>query len=110
VPCGTPTVRRSSTRPRWAILVTDAAARLRLEAYVNADKTYYEIPDEARYMSVSNNGYIGFYGWSGASTFRPNGEYLVSDYNGQTLSYYSPENAYLYCYDGYTKLKVKFVS
>jgi hypothetical protein len=94
----------------WAILATDQAKRLVLEAYVNGDKTYYKIPDEARYMSVSNNAYIGFYGWSGASTFHQEGEYLISDHNGQALSFYSPENGYLYCYDDYTRLKVKFVS
>ncbi len=93
----------------WAVLVTDQAQRLRLEAYINSDKTYYQIPGESRYMSVSASGYIGFYSWSGASTFRSDGDYLVSDYNGQHLSFYSPENQYLYCYDGYTRLKVKFV-
>ncbi|HKT04020.1 MAG TPA: hypothetical protein VJT31_31215 [Rugosimonospora sp.] len=94
----------------WAVLVTDQAQRLKLEAYVNADKTYYKIPDESRYMSVSNSDYIGFYSWSGASTFHQAGDFLVSDHNQQRLSFYSPENAYLYCYDNYTQLKVKFIA
>jgi hypothetical protein len=93
----------------WAVLATDAD-KLNLAAYVYGDKTYYKIPDESRYMSVSNNDYIGFYGWSGASTFHQVGEYLVSDHNEQRLSFYSPENGYLYCYDDYTQLRIKFVA
>jgi hypothetical protein len=93
----------------WAILANDAD-KLKLEAYVYGDKTYYKVQGESRYMSVSNNDYIGFYSWSGASTFHQDGEYLVSDHNGQRLSFYSPENGYLYCYDDYTVLKIKFVT
>lgn len=92
----------------WAVLAGDAD-RLKLEAYVYGDKTYYKIPDESRYMSVSNNDYIGFYSWSGASTFHKDGDYLISDHNEQKLSFYSPENQYLYCYDAYTQLKIRFV-
>lgn len=92
----------------WAVLASDAD-RLALEAYVYGDKTYYRIPGESRYMSVSNNDYVGFYGWSGATTFHENGGYLISDYNGQRLSLYSAENRYLYCYDGYTQLKVRMI-
>jgi hypothetical protein len=93
----------------WAVLATDAD-RLRLETYINADKTYYKLPGEQRYLSVSSGGYIGLYAWSGASTFHKDGDYLVSDYNNQRLSFYSPENQYLYCHDAYTQLKVKFIS
>jgi hypothetical protein len=93
----------------WAVLANDGE-KLTLEAYVYGDKTYYKIPSEARYMSVSRNAYIGFYNWSGGSTFHQEGDYLVSDYNGQKLSFYSPENGYLYCYDDYTKLRIKFVA
>jgi hypothetical protein len=93
----------------WAVLATDGD-KLKLEAYVYGNKTYYKVPGESKYMSVSNGDYIGFYSWSGASTFHQDGEYLVSDYNGQKLSFYSPENGYLYCYDDYTQLKIKFVS
>jgi hypothetical protein len=93
----------------WAVLATDAD-KLILEAYVFGNKTYYKIPNESRYVSVSNNDYVGFYTWSGASTFHQDGDYLVSDHNDQRLSFYSPENAYLYCYDDYTQLKVKFIS
>ena len=93
----------------WAVLVNDGE-KLSLEAYIYGDKTYYKIPNESRYMSVSNNDYIGFYSWSGASTFHQEGDYLLSDYNGQKLAIYSPENGYLYCYDDYTKLRVKFVA
>jgi hypothetical protein len=93
----------------WAILATEDS-RLELEAYVYGSKTYFKVRGESRYMSVSNSDYIGFYGWSGASTFRKDGEYLVSDHNEQRLSLYSPENGYLYCYDDYTQLRVKFVA
>src|SRR2546430_1922643 len=86
----------------WAVLAA-AGEKLTLEAYVNGDKTYYKVPGETRFMSVSNNDYIGFYSWSGASTFHQDGEYLVSDHNDQRLSLYSPENGYLYCYDKYTQ-------
>ena len=92
----------------WAVLATDAD-RLNLEAYINGGTTYYKVAGESRYMSVSNRDYIGFYSWSGASAFHRDGDYLVSDYNNQRLSFYSPENGYLYCYDKYTQLKVAFV-
>ena len=82
----------------WAVLTTDTD-KLNLEAYVYSNKTYYKIPNESRYMSVSNNDYVGFYGWSGASTFHQDGDYLVSEYNEQRLSFYSPENGYLYCHE-----------
>jgi hypothetical protein len=100
-------VGRSTTG--WAVLATDAD-KLNLEAYVYGDKTYYKIPNESSYMSVSNNDYLGFYSWSGAGTFRQDGDYLVSDYNEQRLSFYSPENGYLYCYNDYTQLKVRFIA
>jgi hypothetical protein len=92
----------------WAVLAGDTD-RLDLEAHVYGDKTYYKIPDESRYMSVGNNDYVGFYGWSGASTFHQDGDYLVSDYNEQRLSFFSPENGYLYCFNDYTQLKVKVI-
>jgi hypothetical protein len=93
----------------WAILA-DQAGRVRLESYINGGTTYYKISGESRYMSVSRNSYIGFYAWSNASAFHQDGDYLASDYNQQHLSLYSPENGYLYCYDEYTKLKIKFVA
>lgn len=92
----------------WAVLATDTD-KLEFEAYVHSNKTYYKIPDESGYMSVSNNGYIGFYGWSAASTFHQDNGFLVSDYNQQRLSLYSPDNGFLYCHNDYTQLKVKFI-
>jgi hypothetical protein len=93
----------------WAVLASDAD-RLNLEPYVHGATTYYKIADEAKYMSVSGNDYIGFYSWSGASAFHQDGDFLVSDHNQQRLSFYSPENGYLYCYDKYTQLKVRFIA
>jgi len=91
----------------WAVL---ADAPLALEQYIHDGKTYFKIPGESKYMSVSNNAYIGFYGWSGATVFHSEGEYLVSDYNGQKLSMYSTDNGYLYCWDKYTVLEVQLTS
>jgi len=102
--------RTRSSRAAKARLGASDADRLRLEAYIHGATTYYKVVDEARYMSVSGNDYIGFYSWSGASAFHQDGDYLVSDHNNQRLSFYSPENGYLYCYDKYTQLKVKFVA
>lgn len=91
----------------WAVL---ADSPLALEQYIHDGKTYFKIPGEARYMSISNNAYIGFYGWNGATVFRQEGEYLVSDHNGQKLSMYSTDNGYLYCWDKYTVLEVELVA
>lgn len=91
----------------WAVL---SDSPLMLEQYIDDGKTYFKIPGESKYMSVSNNAYIGFYGWSGASVFHQEGEYLVSDYNGQKLSMYSTDNGYLYCWDKYTVLEVQRIS
>jgi hypothetical protein len=92
----------------WAVLASDAD-KLILEAYVHGATTYYQVAGESRYMSVSAQDYVGFYSWSGASAFHKDGDYLVSDYNQQRLSLYSPDNGYLYCYNDYTQLKVSFI-
>jgi hypothetical protein len=88
----------------WAVL---SDSPLALEQYIYGGRTYFKIPGESRYMSISNNAYIGFYGWSGATVFHQEGEYLVSDHNGQKLSMYSTDNGYLYCWDKYTVLEVQ---
>lgn len=88
----------------WAVL---SDSPLLLEQYIHDGKTYFKIPGESMYMSISNNAYIGFYGWSGATVFHQEGEYLVSDYNGQKLSMYSTDNAYLYGWDKYTVLEAQ---
>jgi hypothetical protein len=91
----------------WAVL---GDTPLTLEQYVYDGKTYFKIPGESKYMSVSNNAYVGFYAWSGATVFRQDGGHLVSDYNNQKLSLYSTDNAYLYCWDKYTVLQVQLTS
>ena len=91
----------------WAVL---SDSPLMLEQYIHDGKTYFKIPGESRYMSISNNAYIGFYAWAGATVFHQEGEYLVSDHNGQKLSMYSTDNGYLYCWDKYTVLEVQLAS
>lgn len=88
----------------WAVL---ADSPLVLEQYIHDGKTYFKVPGESKYMSISNQAYIGFYAWSGATVFHQEGEYLVSDYNGQKLSMYSTDNGYLYCWDKYTVLEAQ---
>jgi hypothetical protein len=91
----------------WAVL---ADSPLMLEQYIHGGKTYFKIPGESKYMSINNNAYIGFYGWAGATVFHQEGEYLVSDHNGQKVSMYSTDNGYLYCWDKYTVLEVQLTS
>jgi hypothetical protein len=93
----------------WAILVADEKQALILEYYPYNGVTYYRKKGTGRYMSVSDQAYIGFYAWLGATGFTMKGEHLVSDYKGQQLSFYSIENAYLYAWDKYTVLEVKVV-
>ncbi|MES2672149.1 MAG: hypothetical protein V4673_17265 [Pseudomonadota bacterium] len=94
----------------WAILVANENQALTLENYPYNNVTYYRVKGSDRYMSVSKNAYIGFYGWLYASGFTLSDGHLVSDYNKQKLSLYSKDNGYLYAWDGqdYTVLKVKF--
>ncbi|GIJ45306.1 hypothetical protein Val02_21920 [Virgisporangium aliadipatigenens] len=91
----------------WAVLADSPQP---LEPYIYDGKTYFKIPGEAKYMSISNNAYVGFYKWAGATVFHQEGEYLVSDHNGQKLSMYSTDNAYLYCWDKYTVLEAQLVT
>lgn len=92
----------------WAILVSDVAKALTLELYPYGGVNYYRIKGTDRYMSLSNQSYVGFYGWVGARGWTKDGSHLISQYNSQALSYFSPENAYLYCWDQYTVLDVTF--
>ena len=94
----------------WAILVTDPTKALVLEQYPDNGVTYYRIKGTARYMSVSTGAYVGFYNWLGATGFKMQGTNMVSDYNGQKLSFYSTANQYLYAWDAYTVLDVKLES
>lgn len=93
----------------WAILVDNEGQALTLENYPYDNVTYYRVKGSSRYMSVSNNAYIGFYNWLGASGFKLSGNHLVSDHNQQKLSLYSKDNGYLYAWDKYTVLEVRFV-
>lgn len=92
----------------WAVLVADPAKALILESYPYNGTTYYRIRGTSRYMSVSNDAYVGFYGWLGARGWKPDGSRLISEFNNQALSLYSTDNAYLYAWDKYTILDVRF--
>jgi hypothetical protein len=92
----------------WAILVPDEANAVTLELYPYQGVNYYRILGQSSYLSVSNNAYVGFYAWSGASGWTKNGSKLKSGYNGQNLSLYSKDNGYLYAWDAYTQLDVTF--
>lgn len=83
---------------------------MNLELYPYDQVNYYRIKDTSRYMSVSRNGYVGFYNWSGATGWTLNGNNLVSDYSGQKLSLYSTDNQYIYAWDKYNVLTVKLNS
>lgn len=90
----------------WAVLVTDPKQALTLELYPYNGVNYYRIKGSSRYMSVSDQAYVGFYNWLGATGFKMQGTHLVSDYNSQKLSLYSTDNGYLYAWDAYTVLDV----
>ncbi|WP_333990114.1 hypothetical protein [Burkholderia orbicola] len=92
----------------WAVLVDSAAKALTLEQYPYNGVTYYRILGTSRYMSVSNNAYVGFYNWIGARGWTRQGSILISDFNHQKLSLYSKDNAYLYAWDAYTVLDARF--
>ena len=93
----------------WAVLTTDASQAAVLELYPYKGVSYYRIKGSSRYMSVSNDAYIGFYNWLGATGFTLVGTHLVSDHNHQKLSLYSTDNKYLYAWDQYTVLEVSLV-
>ena len=94
----------------WAILVTDSNQALTLELYPYDSVNYYRIKGTSRYLSVSNQAYIGFYNWNGARGWTLQNQHLISDDNNQKLSLYSKDNGYLYAWDKYTVLEVTFDS
>lgn len=94
----------------WAILVTDVSQAVVFEKYLDSSGTYYATKGLGAYLSVSNNAYLGFYGWAGATTFSMKGSNLVSAHNGQKLSLYSSANGYLYAWDAYKVLEVAQVA
>ncbi|HEX8610828.1 MAG TPA: hypothetical protein VF800_06010 [Telluria sp.] len=94
----------------WAILVSDVSQAVVFEKYIDSNGTYYAVKGGGSYLSVSNQAYIGFYNWLGATTFSMKDNHLVSSYNGQKLSLYSNSNGYLYAWDAYTVLEVAQVA
>ena len=92
----------------WAVLAPDRKEAMAIELYPYNGVNYYRIKGTSRYLSVSGNAYVGFYNWSGATGWTRNGNNIVSNYNGQKLSLYSKENGYLYAWDAYSVLDVKF--
>jgi hypothetical protein len=97
----------------WAILVTDQSKALTLEMYPYNEVKYYRRKDDpSRYMSVSNNTYVGFYGWSGATGFTREGHRLKSDYNKMQLSISSKNPHYIFANNkaDFNVLDVEFVN
>jgi hypothetical protein len=96
----------------WAVLA-DANGALSLEWYPYNSVNYIRRVGTSRYMSVGsvgvNNGYVGFYAWSGAGGWTLQGTRLKG-LNGQAMSIYSKDNAYIYCWDEYTVLDVTLES
>jgi Phosphoesterase family len=91
----------------WAILVTDPKQVLTLEFYPYNGVNYYRIKGSGSYMSVSSHSYVGFYNWAFATGYTVQGTNLVSEYNGQKLSFHSKEDGYLYAWNAYNVLDVK---
>jgi hypothetical protein len=89
----------------WAKIVTQEYA-LPLEYYPYNGVTYFRLGSN-QYLSVSDHAYVGVYGWSGATGFTFDGNYLRSDYNHQYLSYDSKENKYLTCWNSYERIEVR---
>lgn len=92
----------------WAVLTPDRKEAIALELYPYNGVNYYRIRGTSRYLSVSGDAYVGFYNWVGARGFTRNGSQFISNHNGQKLSLYSRENGYLYAWDSYSVLDVKF--
>lgn len=93
----------------WAT-ITSWFWAVTLEQYPYEGVTYYRIEgtNPGRYLSVSNDAYIGFYDWGGATGFTWEGSHLKSDYNGQKLSYDNKENGFLTAWDAYAPLDIKY--
>jgi hypothetical protein len=93
----------------WGILVSDVSKALTFEVFrPDPDETFYRIqPGNGSFMCASDNAYVGFYPLVGDNgAWRMSDSHLIAKINNQPLSYYSKENAYLYCWDKYTVLDV----
>jgi hypothetical protein len=100
----------------WAILV-DANDALSLEWYPYNGVNYIrQAGSTSSYMSVGQalgrNGYVGFYSWwtAGNAGWTLEGTHLVSAVNQQSMSIYSTDNGYIYCWNDYTVLDVTLES
>jgi hypothetical protein len=102
----------------WAVLVSDISQATKFQFEPHGSETYIQNMDEANsYLSVGtigvNKGYVGFYGWLGMGNASwslegaPPHQTLVSAINGDAMSLYSKENAYIYCWPEYTTLNVE---
>lgn len=92
----------------WAVLVNDPTKALVLEQYPYNNVNYYRIKGTSSYLSINNQAYVGFYNWIGARGWVLQGSNFICSENGQKLSLYSKDNAYLYAWDQYTVLDVNF--
>lgn len=87
------------TNGYWAVM---SEVPLILQYYTYKNETYYKIPNQGYYMSVSRHAYVGFYSWHGATAFTLEDGKLKSNYNHHQLSFYSDSDKYLYCWDSYS--------
>ena len=96
----------------WCV-VTSQDAAVSIEPYIENNVLYYRnSADTSRYLSVSNNGYVGFYNKHGSTgwTYDDKTEILTSLFANAQLSYWSTDNGYIYANadSGYTPLLVRF--
>ncbi|PCK07626.1 MAG: hypothetical protein COA42_13435 [Alteromonadaceae bacterium] len=92
----------------WVTLVSDESEALTLELYPYDNVDYYRIKGTGQYLSVSDNDYVGFYNWFGATGWTRQGRYLVSDYNGHPLSFNPDEAPAIFAWGGFYILDVTF--
>ena len=91
----------------WAIVSPEPNALI-LEEYLYEGVTYYRIKNTDRYMSVSRNGYVGFYSWGSATGFTVEDGHIKSNYNGQYFSY-TLDDEYVHADTGLRVLDISFV-
>jgi hypothetical protein len=96
----------------WCIVVGKEEEAVSITSYVYKGDLYYrKTDDNSKYLSVSNGwNYVGFYSWSGASSWKKEGDKLISKYTRYPLDYWSSDDNYVYANGGsdFSILTVKF--
>jgi 1-phosphatidylinositol phosphodiesterase len=92
----------------WA--VTNNTDPIVFERYTWNGADYFKVQNASRYLSVSDEGQVGLYGWNDARTFQKESTWLFSDENGQPLRVLSGGRAgELWCTYGGDLLDVTYV-